>query len=381
MNESHTPGERSRGTTKKDPAAAPTDPLAADEPADRGSDVPVELDPVPEKGVARQESRSQDRGELGADLEPYADDRPVEWEPDYDEDAELDPDSEPDYDEESEFEPDYDEESDLGPHVGPAHGHGPAPKLAPGPKHGPGHHPGPPDTHGPGPKKAPAKKVPGKKAPAKKIPGPKKHPGHHPGPPPERGPDAPGREPGFGFGRDAGFGYRPGPGFGSGFGFGPGSGHGSRRGTGPGRRGRRGDVRAAILTLLAERPMHGYEMIREIAERSQGLWQPSPGSIYPTLQLLDDESLVAETETDGSKKLFALTDQGRTAAEKIKTPPWEEITEGADTGQLNVRTALGQLFVAVRQSTYAATAEQQQRIVDILKKARRAIYTLLAEAE
>ncbi|KAA8955859.1 MAG: PadR family transcriptional regulator, partial [Mycobacterium sp.] len=65
----------------------------------------------------------------------------------------------------------------------------------------------------------------------------------------------------------------------------------------------------------------------------------------------------------------------------ITIPPWEEITEGADAGQLNLRTALGQLFVAVTQSAYAATGEQQQRIVDILKKARREIYTLLAEAD
>ncbi|KAA8962560.1 MAG: hypothetical protein F6Q13_11930 [Mycobacterium sp.] len=350
MNEPHTPG----GTTKKDQLAAPTDPLAADEPGAGGSDVPVELDPLPEKRGARQE---------------------VEWEPDYDEDSEPEPDYdeesdlEPDYDEESDFEPNYDEESDLGPD----YGRGPAPKLAPGPKHGPGHDPGPPPAHGPGPKKAPAKKVPGKKAPAKKLPGPKKHPGHHPGPPREHEPGGSGPEPGFGFGPDLGLG--------SGFGFGPGGGRGLRRGAGPGRRGRRGDVRAAILTLLAERPMHGYEMIREIAERSQDLWQPSPGSIYPTLQLLDDEGLIAGTETAGSKKLFELTEQGRTAAAKITIPPWEEITEGADAGQLNLRTALGQLVMAATQSAYAAGAEQRQRIVDILKKARREIYTLLAEAD
>ena len=91
---------------------------------------------------------------------------------------------------------------------------------------------------------------------------------------------------------------------------------------------KRGDVRAAILTLLAERPMHGYEMIQEIAERSQDLWRPSPGSVYPTLQLLVDEGLIAGTESEGSKKLFELTEDGRAAAEKIETPPWEEITEG-----------------------------------------------------
>src|ERR1700754_4918254 len=110
-------------------------------------------------------------------------------------------------------------------------------------------------------------------------------------------------------------------------------------GGGGGRRGRRGDVRAAILVLLAERPMHGYEIIQEVAERSQDLWKPSPGSVYPTLQLLVDESLIVSTESEASKMLFALTYAGKEAAEKVATPPWEEITDGADPAQMNLRAA------------------------------------------
>jgi DNA-binding PadR family transcriptional regulator len=138
-------------------------------------------------------------------------------------------------------------------------------------------------------------------------------------------------------------------------------------------------VRAAILKLLAERPMHGYEMIQQIAERSNGLWKPSPGSVYPTLQLLDDEGLITASETDGSKKLFELTDTGRTAAEKVETPPWEEITEGADPGQVNLRAAIGQLFGAVAQSAHTASEDQQQRIVELLNNVRREIYGILGE--
>jgi DNA-binding PadR family transcriptional regulator len=138
-------------------------------------------------------------------------------------------------------------------------------------------------------------------------------------------------------------------------------------------------VRAAILVLLAERPMHGYEMIQQIAERSNGIWRPSPGSVYPTLQLLDDEGLIAASETDGSKKLFELTDEGRAAAEKIETPPWDEIAEGVDPGHVNLRAAMGQLFGAVAQSAHTATAEQQQRIVEILNNARREVYGILGE--
>ncbi|BBZ11646.1 PadR family transcriptional regulator [Mycobacterium branderi] len=181
---------------------------------------------------------------------------------------------------------------------------------------------------------------------------------------------------GPGFGRGFGPGFGPG-GFGPGFGFGP---RGGRRG-GPGRRGRRGDVRAAILVLLAERPMHGYEMIQEIAERSQDLWRPSPGSVYPTLQLLVDEGLLVGSETEGSKRLFQLTEEGRAAAEKIETPPWDEIADGVDPSHLNLRAAVGQLFGAVAQSAHAATPEQQQRIIEIVNNARREIYTVLSEDE
>src|SRR6478736_4656246 len=81
---------------------------------------------------------------------------------------------------------------------------------------------------------------------------------------------------------------------------------GPRRGRG-GPRARRGDVRAAILALLAEQPMHGYEMIKEIEERSGGYWRPSAGSIYPTLQLIEEEGLITGEESDG-KRRFSLTD-------------------------------------------------------------------------
>ncbi|BCI55590.1 hypothetical protein NIIDNTM18_48680 [Mycolicibacterium litorale] len=179
---------------------------------------------------------------------------------------------------------------------------------------------------------------------------------------------APGHGPGFEFGFD--------PRGGFGFGFGPGP--RGRRGGGRGR-GRRGDVRAAILTLLAERPMHGYEMIQEIAERSDGLWKPSPGSVYPTLQLLVDEGLIAGTETEGSKKLFDLTDDGRSAAEKVETPPWEQIADDAGPAHANLRSAVGQLMGAVAQSAYAANDEQQARILEIVNNARREIYGVLGE--
>jgi DNA-binding PadR family transcriptional regulator len=186
-----------------------------------------------------------------------------------------------------------------------------------------------------------------------------------------------GSRPGFGGFGPGGFGPGGfGPGFG--FGFGPGGRRGGPRGGG---RSRRGDVRAAILKLLTDRPMHGYEMIQEINERSQQLWKPSPGSVYPTLQLLVDEGLLVATEAGGSKKLFELTDEGRAAAEKIETAPWDEITENADPGAVNLHSAIGQLMGAVAQSAHAASADQQQRVVDIVNNARREIYQILGESD
>ncbi len=87
------------------------------------------------------------------------------------------------------------------------------------------------------------------------------------------------------------------------------------------------------------------------------------------------------TESDGSKRLFELTDDGRAAAEKVETPPWEEIAEGVDPGQVTLHTALSQLMGAVAQSAHTATDEQQGRIVDIVNNARREVYNILGETE
>ena len=189
----------------------------------------------------------------------------------------------------------------------------------------------------------------------------------------------PGFGPAFRGGRGAGFDPRGGFDFGfdprGGFGFGPGP-RGGRRG---GRRGKRGDVRAAILSLLTERPMHGYEMIQEIAERSQNVWKPSPGSVYPTLQLLEDEGLIAAGDSEGSRKLFELTEDGRAAAAKVETPPWHGLADDIEPGEADRRNAAAQLLGAIRQAAFAASEDQQERIVAIVNKARREVYGVLGE--
>lgn len=168
-----------------------------------------------------------------------------------------------------------------------------------------------------------------------------------------------------------------GPGFGPGFGHGP-RGGGRGRG-GPRGRARRGDVRASILALLKDRPMHGYEMIQEIAERSGGAWKPSPGSVYPNLQLLEDEGLII-SESEGGKKLFALTDTGRTAAEEGPEAPWEEASRGVDWEALNeVRQAGFGLMEAFGQVWKTGSKEQREKALTVINEARKKLYLILAD--
>ncbi len=146
-----------------------------------------------------------------------------------------------------------------------------------------------------------------------------------------------------------------------------------------GPRARRGDVRAAVLALLAERPMHGYEMIKQLEERTGGAWRPSAGSIYPTLQLLEDEGLIAGEESDG-KRRFTLTDDGRRVnEERTGALPWDEVTAGADPDQLKLWRSARQLRAALGQVMYAAEPEQQVRVRELLDQTRKQIYAILAE--
>lgn len=162
----------------------------------------------------------------------------------------------------------------------------------------------------------------------------------------------------------------------SGGGWGPPPG---RRGGG-GRRARRGDVRAALLALLADRPMHGYEMIGELSDRTGGAWSPSPGSVYPTLQLLEEEGLVSVEEVDG-KRRFSLTDAGREQVEAATGPaPWERFA-GAPAEEAAVREAVESLLAAAQQVVAVGSAAQQARAAEALVDARRKVYEILAATD
>jgi len=181
---------------------------------------------------------------------------------------------------------------------------------------------------------------------------------------------------GFGQGGFGPRGFRPPFGPFSAGGHGHSHGHG---GFGGGQRARRGDIRAAVLRLLSEQPMHGYQIIQELSARSDGAWSPSAGSVYPTLQLLADEGLVVSEET-GGKKVFSLTEAGATAAaDTAEQPaPWEEAAQG-DSGGQGYRKAAGQLMQAVWQIGKTGSADQVTRAAEILTDARKKLYAILAE--
>ena len=172
-----------------------------------------------------------------------------------------------------------------------------------------------------------------------------------------------------------GRGHRGGPwGFGGGpFGFGGPGGPFAR-----GQRARRGDVRAALLTLLAEEPRNGYQLMQEIERRSEGVWRPSPGSVYPALQQLEDEGLVRSEQVDGGKR-FVLTDAGRQAAEAVEGAPWEAASESVDSDAWELFGVARQVAMAIVQIAQVGTAEQLASAREVLTNARRALYGILAE--
>lgn len=155
---------------------------------------------------------------------------------------------------------------------------------------------------------------------------------------------------------------------------------GGRGGRGGGRA-RRGDVRAAILALLAEKPMHGYEMIQELDERTGGAWKPSPGSVYPTLTMLEEEGLVTAVEADG-KRRFTLTEEGTEAVAGREGPaPWEQVVSDADPAVFQLKDVLGSTMAAVTQVFRAGTPAQQAKAAEILTDTRRRLYEVLASED
>jgi DNA-binding PadR family transcriptional regulator len=143
-------------------------------------------------------------------------------------------------------------------------------------------------------------------------------------------------------------------------------------------------VRAAILALLAEEPRNGYQIIQQISERSDGLWQPSPGSVYPALAQLEDEGLVAAETPDGGRKRYVLTGEGReyvaAHADEVDAP-WEVVTRGVGPGTIELRRLFKEVAMAAMQVVHVGSAAQVGQAQQLLAETRRRLYQILAAAD
>jgi DNA-binding PadR family transcriptional regulator len=150
---------------------------------------------------------------------------------------------------------------------------------------------------------------------------------------------------------------------------------------GRGPRARRGDIRAAILALLAEGPLNGYQIMQELEERSRGAWRPSPGSVYPALQQLEDEGLIRD-EASGGGRTFRLTDQGRAYIESHPDEvraPWEDLSsEAEESGGGELFGSLRDIALAAWQVSQAGTPAQLAEAEKLLREVKRGLYRILA---
>jgi DNA-binding PadR family transcriptional regulator len=142
---------------------------------------------------------------------------------------------------------------------------------------------------------------------------------------------------------------------------------------------RRGDVRAALLALLHEGPRNGYQMIQDIEERSRGVWRPSPGSVYPALQQLEDEGLVTGDESGGSRR-YRLTEQGRAqAARHADEAPWEEVARTVPDDHHELRLLWAQLDETFSHLVRTGSERQLAEARKLIKQTRRSVFQILAE--
>jgi DNA-binding PadR family transcriptional regulator len=172
-----------------------------------------------------------------------------------------------------------------------------------------------------------------------------------------------------GRGEFAGFPFAGGP-------FGPG-------GRGGWRKARRGDIRTAALLLLAEEPRNGYEIMQLVEERSEGVWRPSPGSVYPALAQLEDEGLIRSQESDG-RKVFAISDEGRAllAERGAERPaPWEEMSSGFGDEHAQLGKLIREVAFAFAQIARTGSRAQLEAAREVLTSTRRELYRILADGD
>jgi DNA-binding PadR family transcriptional regulator len=152
---------------------------------------------------------------------------------------------------------------------------------------------------------------------------------------------------------------------------------------GGGRKARRGDIRTAALLLLAEEPRNGYQIMQEVEERSEGVWRPSPGSVYPALAQLEDQGLIRSEESEG-RKLFAITDEGRAtlAQRDSDTPaPWDQMSGGFSEEAFKARHQIRDVALAFTQVMRTGSDAQIAQAREVLDRTRRDLYRILADGD
>ncbi len=179
-----------------------------------------------------------------------------------------------------------------------------------------------------------------------------------------------------GRGRHRHGGFGPGPGGFGGFPFGGGP-------RGRGRKARRGDIRTAALLLLAEEPRNGYQIMQEVEERSDGVWRPSPGSVYPALAQLEDEGLIRSDEVDG-RKLFRLTDDGEAFVRERgegKRAPWELMSDDVSDQAVELGKLIREVASAFVQVMRTGSEAQMGEARKVLTQTRRDLYRILGNGD
>lgn len=143
------------------------------------------------------------------------------------------------------------------------------------------------------------------------------------------------------------------------------------------RRTRRGDIKYILLTLLAEQPQHGYELIKQLEARYGGFYRPSPGSVYPTLQLLEEGGYLTSEQIEG-KRVYTITDSGRQLL--ADRDPIDLIDREDKSQQLmELKEAIADLGTAVMLVARSSNLERMSRVREMLNKVKREIYAILAE--
>lgn len=141
-------------------------------------------------------------------------------------------------------------------------------------------------------------------------------------------------------------------------------------------------MRPLLLVVLLDGPAHGYELIRRLEQRSGGAWRPSPGSVYPTLQLLEEADLLTGRDDDG-RRIYEITDVGRTEAELAVrmglAAQWDAEANPEGVQRADLRAAVGHLHTAARQVSEVADPAQMEKALAIVREARKKLYQLLIE--